>query len=282
MKGDGRMSLDLDKRQRAMLRDMGIRVWQPLAPALPAARAADSVPDRSEVAINSVAANASPASDKGAFSVNKTVVAAGAPTAVRPATQPVQANPAPRQPAQPAQPVASAGKELAAWRVGKAQTLYPDAIPEAGARWLVLVEASAATLQADSFHAFEGNAGKLLDNMLRAARLHKAGVALVAPLTRLSASGSSPEGLSAALRALIAEAKPDVVLVMGRLPAQAVLQTNEPLGKLRGRNHSLYGTPTIVTYDATYLLRSQADKAKAWADLCLGLSLVKSGTLHAA
>ena len=279
MKGDGRMSLDLDKRQRAMLRDMGIRVWQPLTPALPAARATDSVPAHAEIAINSVAEHVIPASDKGDLSINKTVATVRAPTAVRPATQPVQANPAPLQ---PAQPVASAGKELAAWRVGKAQTLYPEAIAEAGARWLVLVEASAAALQADSFHAFEGNAGKLLDNMLRAARLHKAGVALVAPLTRLSASGSSPEGLTAALRALMAEAKPDVVLVMGRLPAQAVLQTNEPLGKLRGRNHSLHGTPTIVTYDATYLLRSQPDKAKAWADLCLCLSLVKSGAPHAA
>ena len=276
------MDLDLDKRQRAMLRDMGIRVWQPLAPVLPAARAADSVSDRSEIAINSVASHASPASDKGDLSINRTAVAARAPTAVRPATQSVQANPAPLQLVQPAQPVASAVKELAAWRVGKAQTLYPEAIAEAGARWLVLVEASAAALQTESFHAFEGNAGKLLDNMLRAARLHKAGVALVAPLIRLSASGSSPEGLSAALRILITEAKPDVVLVMGRLPAQAVLQTNEPLGKLRGRNHSLHRTPTIVTYDATYLLRSQSDKAKAWADLCLGLSLVKRRTPQAA
>ncbi|MEO5658652.1 MAG: uracil-DNA glycosylase, partial [Polaromonas sp.] len=67
---------------------------------------------------------------------------------------------------------------------------------------------------------------------------------------------------------------PDVVLVMGRLAAQALLASGEPFGKLRGRVHQLQGAKTVLTYDAHYLLRSPADKARAWDDLCLAMSLV--------
>ena len=63
--------------------------------------------------------------------------------------------------------------------------------------------------------------------------------------------------------------KPHVLLIMGRLAAQALLQTSEPLGKLRGQTHQLAGVPAFVTYDAAYLLRSLPDKARAWDDLCL-------------
>ena len=109
--------------------------------------------------------------------------------------------------------------------------------------------------------------------MLRAARLHKAGSVLLAPLARLAAAGPEAAGLPAALSALVASAQPDVVLVMGRLAAQALLQSNEPLGKLRGQVHRLHGAKTIVSYDANYLLRNPADKARAWDDLCLAMSL---------
>ena len=109
--------------------------------------------------------------------------------------------------------------------------------------------------------------------MLRAARLHKAGVVLLAPLVRGAVAGVVA-ALPEALPALLASAQPDVVLVMGRLAAQALLQSSEPFGKLRGQVHGLHGAQTVVTYDATYLLRNPSDKAKAWDDLCLAMSLV--------
>ena len=75
--------------------------------------------------------------------------------------------------------------------------------------------------------------------------------------------------------ARFASAQADVVLVMGRLAAQALLQSGEPLAKLRGQVQTLHSTPTIITIDPAYLLRNPLDKAKAWDDLCLGLSLIK-------
>ena len=157
--------------------------------------------------------------------------------------------------------------------MGEAQALYADAAHGEGSRWLVLAETPAAALQRGPFNPFDGEAGKLLDNMLRAARLHKAGVVLLAPLVRGAAAGVGA-ALPEALPALLASAQPDVVLVMGRLAAQALLQSSEPFGKLRGQVHSLHGAKTVLTYDATYLLRNPADKAKAWDDLCLAMSRV--------
>lgn len=250
------MSLDLDKRHRAMLREMGVRVWLPVS-ALPAAEAVV------EAAIAAAPQEAMPV--------------AAAP-AVREAPPPVRAAPAPARatvaaPQAEAREAATTNTSSGAWSMGAAQALYAEAAHAEGARWLVLAETPAAALQREAFNPFEGDAGKLLDNMLRAARLHKAGVVLLAPLVRGAAAGVGA-ALPEALPALLASAQPDVVLVMGRLAAQALLQSSEPFGKLRGQVHGLHGAQTVVTYDATYLLRNPSDKAKAWDDLCLAMSRV--------
>jgi len=257
------MSLSLDKRQRAMLREMGVRVWLPQAPDRPATAEAE-VESAIEVPRAELAGAAVHSPENRPVAVRERSVPAQVPQA--PAPQAPSASSAPRAEAQ-------LGSGPVGWRVGAAQALYAEGAHAQGARWLVLAETPAAALQAEPFSPFVGDAGKLLDNMLRAARLNQAGVVLLAPLVRLAASGSAAAGLQAALADLAAHAQPDVVLVMGRLAAQAVLQSTEPLGKLRGQVHSVHGANTIVTYDATYLLRNPADKAKAWEDLCLAMRL---------
>ena len=62
--------------------------------------------------------------------------------------------------------------------------------------------------------------------------------------------------------------RPDLLLLMGRLAVQALLQTQEPLGKLRGQTLQVAGVAAVASYDAPYLLRNQPDKARAWDDLC--------------
>jgi DNA polymerase len=74
----------------------------------------------------------------------------------------------------------------------------------------------------------------------------------------------------------VALVQPQVILAMGRTAALALLQTAEPLGKLRSQVHEFAGVPVVVTYPPAYLLRNQSDKAKAWTDLCLTASLVKT------
>ncbi len=253
-------SLSLDRRQRAMLKEMGVQVWQPLAKAAPplavtpvAAPALKAPPS----AIDSEAARPDVQAASRTIDVPKQVVQA--PKAVAPA---------PRAPST----ATNTTSGTSVWRIGKLQTLYTPQSLASAARWLVLMESPASALQ-EPFKPFDGDAGKLLDNMLRAAHLHTAGSAMLATLVRANNAGGSGGDLTAELADVLASAQADVVLVMGRLAAQAMLQSTEPLAALRGQIHRLHGAKTIMTIDPAYLLRNPLDKAKAWDDLCLAISV---------
>jgi DNA polymerase len=73
----------------------------------------------------------------------------------------------------------------------------------------------------------------------------------------------------------VALAQPRVILAMGRFAIQSLLGSTEPMGKLRGRLHDFQGVPVVVTYPPSSLLRNPVDKAKAWADLVLALSVAQ-------
>lgn len=260
------MSLNLDKRQRAMLQEMGVRVWQPLAPVV------ETSPAIEVIAADARPAGAQAASGQASQAGRALAAAAPLPPAGRqdaPPSRPVRVAPAVPSPAAPSVDTSEVGDQPG-WRLGPAQSLYADTARAGGARWLVLAQTPPAALQTP---AFEGDAGRLLGNMLRAARLNSdAGAVLFAPLVRQTIAGAMDEFL-AALAALVEHAQPDVVLVMGRLAAQALLASSEPFGKLRGQPHVLNGRTTVVTHDAPYLLRCPQDKAKAWDDLCLAMGL---------
>jgi DNA polymerase len=71
------------------------------------------------------------------------------------------------------------------------------------------------------------------------------------------------------LHAQIALLEPKIILVVGRIAAQTLLQTDVPLARLRGKLHRFgdANTPLVITYHPAYLLRTPADKRKAWEDL---------------
>ena len=73
----------------------------------------------------------------------------------------------------------------------------------------------------------------------------------------------------------VALVKPQVILLMGRFAIQVVLQSTEPLGKLRGQVHSYQGVPVVATYHPDILLRNLPDKSKAWADLVMAMKVVR-------
>ena len=63
--------------------------------------------------------------------------------------------------------------------------------------------------------------------------------------------------------------KPKLIVALGRVAAQRLLQSDQPLARLRGPQYA-YGseqTPLLLTYHPAYLLRSPREKAKAWEDL---------------
>jgi uracil-DNA glycosylase len=133
---------------------------------------------------------------------------------------------------------------------------------------------------------FVGPAGQLLDNMLRAIGLSRSAEAperavfVCNTLKCRPPRNRNPQPAETAccapyLERQIALVQPRLLLAMGRFAAQALLASDEPIGRLRGRVHDRGGVPVIVTYHPAYLLRTLSDKARAWEDLCLAAALLE-------
>jgi len=122
---------------------------------------------------------------------------------------------------------------------------------------------------------FVGRAGKLLDEMLRAIGLDReqvfiANILKCRPPNNRDPSADEAKHCREYLDQQIRLLKPRIILAVGRIAAHHLLDTDAPLGQLRGRTHALANpaVPVLVTYHPAYLLRSPTQKRKAWEDLC--------------
>lgn len=122
---------------------------------------------------------------------------------------------------------------------------------------------------------FVGRAGKLLDEMLKSIGHNRAQNTYIANVVKCRPPGNRDpekdevEGCRAYLDAQIGLIKPKLIVALGRIAAQRLLGSDEPLSRMRGPIHN-YGelaTPVFVTYHPAYLLRSPKEKAKSWEDL---------------
>ena len=149
------------------------------------------------------------------------------------------------------------------------------------ADWMIIGEAPGAEEDRRG-EPFVGRAGKLLDEMLRAVGLDRGTVFITNILKCRPPGNRDPAADEAAacrdyLERQIELIKPRLVLAVGRIAAQQLLHTDSPLGRLRGRAHSLNSgqVPLVVTYHPAYLLRSPSQKRKVWEDLCLARQIVQ-------
>jgi len=71
------------------------------------------------------------------------------------------------------------------------------------------------------------------------------------------------------LREQIRLIQPILICALGRIAAQALLQTTMSLGRLRGRFHDYHGIKLMVTYHPSALLRNPAYKRPTWEDVQL-------------
>jgi len=141
------------------------------------------------------------------------------------------------------------------------------------AEWLVVGEAPGAEEDRQG-EPFVGRAGQLLNAMLRAIGLKREQVYIAnvlkcrPPQNRDPVPAETMECLPF-LDRQIALLKPRIMLVVGRIAAQNLLRTDATLGSLRQRVHRFGASdvPLVVTYHPAYLLRSPAEKRKAWEDL---------------
>ena len=167
-------------------------------------------------------------------------------------------------------------------RVPEARDRFAALPGDRQADWLIVGEAPGENedLQGEPF---VGQAGKLLDNMLRALGLSRREKVYIANVLKCRPPGNrNPEPDEVArcepfLRRQVELLQPKIIVAMGRFAVQSLLGTTEAIGKLRGQRHSYAGVPVVVTYHPAYLLRSLPDKAKAWADLCLAREIAGQG-----
>ncbi|PIQ43563.1 MAG: uracil-DNA glycosylase [Gammaproteobacteria bacterium CG11_big_fil_rev_8_21_14_0_20_46_22] len=119
---------------------------------------------------------------------------------------------------------------------------------------------------------FVGRAGQLLTQMLKAISLSRDDV-FIANILKCRPPNNrdpSPEEVATCtpyLREQIALIQPKLIVAVGRIAAQFLLESTQTLGRLRGQWHDYHGTPLYVTYHPAYLLRSPREKAKAMVDL---------------
>lgn len=156
---------------------------------------------------------------------------------------------------------------------GRTQTVFGVGSREAD--WLVVGEAPGAEEDRRG-EPFVGRAGKLLDEMLRAAgesrdSVYIANILKCRPPNNRDPAADEAKACRGYLDRQIALLQPKLILAVGRIAAQQLLHADAPLGRLRGKVHSLNGSeiPVVVTYHPAYLLRTPSQKRKAWEDLCL-------------
>jgi uracil-DNA glycosylase len=159
--------------------------------------------------------------------------------------------------------------ELAGQRT---QTVFGVGDPNAD--WLFIGEAPGAEEDRRG-EPFVGRAGQLLDNMLAALGLRRGKNVYIANILKCRPPGNRDPapGEAAACRPFLDRQidliQPRVIVGLGRIAAQSLLDLDAPLNRLRGREHDFRGIPLVITYHPAYLLRSPADKARAWSDLLL-------------
>jgi DNA polymerase len=251
-----------DERQRAMLEAMGLKVW---------ARVSEVEPE------------AAPSPRPVAAPVPETVAApVPAPVVARPSPAPVAVDTSARAQAIAGMGWAELRESVAGCRAcglceSRKNTVF--GVGHENADWMVIGEAPG---QQEDLRGepFVGDAGQLLDNMLRAIGLSRSegapgGQVFIANTLKCrppSNRNPEPEELAQCepyLRRQIELVQPRIILAMGRFAVQSLLRSSEAIGRLRGRVHEINGVPVIVTYHPAYLLRNMPDKALAWDDLCL-------------
>jgi DNA polymerase len=129
--------------------------------------------------------------------------------------------------------------------------------------------------------AFVGKAGQLLTQMIQAMGTDRDEVFIcnIVKCRPPNNRDPAPEEVLACSPYLMRQLEiiqPEVIVALGAPAARTLLRSNDGIGRLRGRFHDFRlggplegGEPIklMPTYHPAYLLRTPADKAKAWSDL---------------
>lgn len=163
--------------------------------------------------------------------------------------------------------------------VFKSPNHYVFASGSDSAGWMVIGH-SPETFNGIGHEPFAGEAGELLVNMIRAVGIEnprrQAYMVNVFDINYSAVNKESNDKLKTEIISLIKQVNPKIVLIVGQIAAQNLLQVDDPLIIIRSKIHFITDSkiPCVVTYYPSYLLQKTIDKRKAWDDLKLAMSAI--------
>lgn len=147
------------------------------------------------------------------------------------------------------------------------------------ADWMLIGEAPGAEEDAQG-EPFVGPAGQLLAAMLQAMGLERKQVYITNILKCHLPENRDPlddevQCCQPYLRRQIELVQPKLILAVGRVAAQNLLECNETMKDMRGQRfeYADTGIPVVATYHPAYLLRKPSEKRKSWQDLQFAMRL---------
>ena len=141
------------------------------------------------------------------------------------------------------------------------------------ARFVVVGEAPGQN-EDEEGRPFVGKSGDLLTKILDAIGFKREDVFICNVLKHRPPANRNPtsDEISACRPFLLRQLEllqPKVILALGTFAAQTLLETDSPIGKLRGLEHRYHGIPLVATYHPAALLRNPNWKRPAWEDVQL-------------
>lgn len=175
-----------------------------------------------------------------------------------------------------AQPIGEIHQELVACRLCPLQESRQQVVAGFGSgssRLLVIEEPPTAAEEAAG-SPLAGAAGELFDKMLQAIGLEREQIYLTSlvkcrPPGDREPSAAEIHTCQNYLFRQIAAINPTVICGLGPLTARLLTGSSQPLFQLRGRFHDFHGTPLMVTFHPSFLLRNPEMKKGSWQDLLL-------------
>jgi uracil-DNA glycosylase family 4 len=128
---------------------------------------------------------------------------------------------------------------------------------------------------------FVGRAGQLLTKIIEAIGLTRddvyiANVIKCRPPQNRNPEPDEVETCEPFLFRQIDTIQPKVIVALGKFAAQALLRTDAPISRLRGRVFDYRGAKLIPTFHPAYLLRNPSSKREVWEDMKVARGLLKS------
>jgi len=155
--------------------------------------------------------------------------------------------------------------------LGSSRTKFVFGVGDPTAEIVLIGAAPGADADAKG-EPFVGRAGQLLNKILEASGFKREEVFICNILKCRPPGNRNPmpeevEKCRPYLEYQLRLINPKLILLLGKVAAESLLKTKEPLNKLRGKIHDYKGFKVMITFHPAALLRNPNWKRPAWEDM---------------